>query len=87
MAAILFLRSLVVITETRTSLVERGHCVDGRARLERIHGTKEVHDEFDEINLACGTAAALCTEKKPFRRLRRRESRLPLVIAIVMQVF
>jgi hypothetical protein len=46
-----------------------------------------VDDEFDEIKSACETAAALCAEEKPFRRLRRRESRPPLVIAIVMQIF
>ncbi|KAK1642948.1 hypothetical protein QYE76_060753 [Lolium multiflorum] len=85
-AAVLFLGSLI-ITETPTSLVERGHREAGRTMLERIRGTKEVDDEFDEIKSACETAAALCAEEKPFRRLRRRESRPPLVIAIVMQIF
>ncbi|KQK20404.1 sugar transport protein 8 [Brachypodium distachyon] len=85
-AAVLFLGSLV-ITETPTSLVERGQKEAGRAMLERIRGTKEVDEEFEEISLACETAAKMCEEEKPFRRLRRRESRPPLVIAIVMQVF
>ncbi|KAM0888401.1 hypothetical protein ACQ4PT_028358 [Festuca glaucescens] len=85
-AAVLFLGSLI-ITETPTRLVERGHCEAGRAMLERIRSTKEVDDEFDEIKSACEAAAALCAEEKPFRRLRRRESRPPLVIAIVMQIF
>ena len=85
-AAVLFLGSLI-ITETPTSLIERGHREAGRAMLERIRGTKEVDEESDEITSACETAAALCAEEKPFRRLRRRESRPPLVIAIVMQVF
>ncbi|KAF0907080.1 hypothetical protein E2562_014681 [Oryza meyeriana var. granulata] len=85
-AAVLFLGSLV-ITETPTSLVERGRRDTGRATLERIRGTADVDDEFEEIRYACETAAALCAEESPFRRLRCRESRPPLVIAIAMQVF
>lgn len=85
-AAVLFLGSLI-ITETPTSLVERGRREAGRSTLEKIRGTAEVDDEFDEIKSACEAAAALCEEEKPFRRLRRPESRPPLVIAIVMQVF
>ncbi|KAL6639076.1 hypothetical protein ACP70R_022806 [Stipagrostis hirtigluma subsp. patula] len=85
-AAVLFLGSLV-ITETPTSLVERGRAGAGRATLEKIRGTPEVDDEFEEIRSACELAAALREEERPYRRLMRRESRPPLVIAVAMQVF
>ncbi|TKW31081.1 hypothetical protein SEVIR_2G081500v4 [Setaria viridis] len=85
-AAVLFLGSLV-ITETPTSLVERGRPDAGRRTLEKIRGTADVDAEFDEIRSACDVAAALNAEEKPYRRLLRRESRPPLVIAIAMQVF
>ncbi|TVU40140.1 hypothetical protein EJB05_13590 [Eragrostis curvula] len=85
-AAVLFLGSLA-ITETPTSLVERGQPQAGRATLERIRGTRDVGDEFEEIRDACARAAALREEEKPYRRLARPESRPPLVIAIAMQVF
>ncbi|XP_062188096.1 sugar transport protein 8-like [Phragmites australis] len=85
-AAVLFLGSLV-ITETPTSLVERGRADAGRATLEKIRGTAEVDDEYEEIRSACEHAAALREEERPYRRLMRPESRPPLVIAIAMQVF
>uniref|UniRef100_A0A0E0E8Z5 Major facilitator superfamily (MFS) profile domain-containing protein n=1 Tax=Oryza meridionalis TaxID=40149 RepID=A0A0E0E8Z5_9ORYZ len=85
-AAVLFLGSLV-ITETPTSLVERGRRDAGRATLERIRGTRDVGGELDEIARACEAAAALSAEESAYRRLRRRESRPPLVIAVAMQVF
>uniref|UniRef100_A0A0D9WWP8 Major facilitator superfamily (MFS) profile domain-containing protein n=1 Tax=Leersia perrieri TaxID=77586 RepID=A0A0D9WWP8_9ORYZ len=85
-ALILFLGSLT-ITETPTSLIERGRRDAGRATLSRIRGTDDVGDEFEEISRACEAAAKACEEEAPFRRLRRRESRPPLVIAVAMQVF
>ncbi|CAL5089289.1 unnamed protein product [Urochloa decumbens] len=85
-AAVLFLGSLV-ITETPTSLVERGREVDGRKTLERIRGTADVDDEYEEIRAACALAREMVAEEAPYRRLLRRESRPPLVIAIAMQVF
>ncbi|RCV10031.1 hypothetical protein SETIT_2G079100v2 [Setaria italica] len=74
-------------SSTPTSLVERGHPDAGRRTLEKIRGTADVDAEFDEIRSACDVAAALNAEEKPYRRLLRRESRPPLVIAIAMQVF
>jgi len=85
-AAGLFLGSLV-ITETPTSLVERGRDDAGRRTLEKIRGTADVDAEFDEIRAACDLARALSEEEKPYRRLMRPESRPPLVIAVAMQVF
>ncbi|KAJ1288237.1 hypothetical protein BS78_02G075000 [Paspalum vaginatum] len=85
-AAVLFLGSLA-ITETPTSLVERGHADAGRRTLEKIRGTAEVGAEFEEIRSACAIAAALSAEEPPYRRLMRPESRPPLVIAVAMQVF
>ncbi|CAL5076519.1 unnamed protein product [Urochloa decumbens] len=85
-AAVLFLGSLV-ITETPTSLVERGREVDGRKTLERIRGTVEVDAELEEIRAACALAKEMVAEESPYRRLLRRESRPPLAIAVAMQVF
>nr|CAB3456045.1 unnamed protein product [Digitaria exilis] len=85
-AAVLFLGSLA-ITETPTSLVERGKVDAGRRTLEKIRGTGEVDAEFDEIRSACDLAAELNAEERPYRRLLRRESRPPVVIAVAMQVF
>ncbi|CAN6209646.1 unnamed protein product [Urochloa humidicola] len=86
-AAALFLGSLA-ITETPTSLVERGRAAAGRRTLEKIRGTAEVGEEFEEIRAAVEHAAAMNAEERPYRRLLRRwESRPPLVIAVAMQVF
>lgn len=73
-AAVLFLGSLV-ITETPTSLVERGRAEAGRRTLEKIRGTTDMDAEFDEIHAGCDVAAALNTEEEPYRRLLRSKSR------------
>ncbi|KAK9161156.1 hypothetical protein Syun_007497 [Stephania yunnanensis] len=82
-AVVLCLGSLV-ITETPTSLIEQEKYDEGRDTLMRIRGTTNVDEEFDMIVAACVLARQV---KDPFRKLMQPQSRPPLVIAIVLQVF
>ncbi|KAF8392459.1 hypothetical protein HHK36_022801 [Tetracentron sinense] len=82
-AIILFLGSLI-IPETPTSLIEREKLEEGRRTLKKIRGTDNIDAEFDSIMEASEMARQV---KDPFRKLLKRSSRPPLVIAIVMQVF
>uniref|UniRef100_A0A7N0TX64 Major facilitator superfamily (MFS) profile domain-containing protein n=1 Tax=Kalanchoe fedtschenkoi TaxID=63787 RepID=A0A7N0TX64_KALFE len=74
----------IVITETPTSLIERGQDEKGRQVLERIRGVQSVDAEFDQIKLA-SEAAKLVTQ--PFKKLLKPESMPPLIIGMLMQVF
>lgn len=82
-ALVLFIGSLV-ITETPTSLIERGNDMAGRAALRKIRGIDEVDDEFDQIRQACEEAKLI---KHPFKKLLKRSSMPPLIIGVMMQVF
>ncbi|KAK9139774.1 hypothetical protein Scep_009455 [Stephania cephalantha] len=82
-AVVLCLGSLV-ITETPTSLIEQEKYDEGRHTLMRIRGTTNVDEEFDMIVAACVLARQV---KDPFRKLMQPQSRPPLVIAILLQVF
>ncbi|KAK8943821.1 Sugar transport protein 8 [Platanthera guangdongensis] len=73
-----------IITETPTSLIERGQLLRGRAMLERIRGTANVNAEYEEIVHASEMARRV---KHPFKNLMKRSSRPQLVIAVAMQVF
>ncbi|CAN6445718.1 unnamed protein product [Victoria cruziana] len=72
------------IAETPTSLIQRGHLEEGKAMLKKIRGTDVVENEYNEIHQACQAANLV---KYPFRKLANRSDRLPLIIAIVLQVF
>ncbi|KAJ4955676.1 hypothetical protein NE237_012459 [Protea cynaroides] len=74
----------LVITETPTSLVEREKFEEARATLMKIRDTANVDTEFDQIVHACELARQV---KDPYRKLMKRSSRPPLVIAIILQVF
>ncbi|PKA57833.1 Sugar transport protein 8 [Apostasia shenzhenica] len=82
-AVVLFLGSLA-ITETPTSLIERGHLGEGLKVLEKIRGTSKVEDEFRQIILAGETSRLV---KHPYRSLLNQSSRPPLVIAVAIQIF
>jgi len=82
-AFILLIGSLI-ITETPPSLVERGKETQGKAALKKIRGVDNVDAEFQQIILACEQAKNV---QKPFKKLFKRESMPPLIIAISLQVF
>ncbi|XP_010256217.1 PREDICTED: sugar transport protein 6-like [Nelumbo nucifera] len=82
-AIILCLGSLV-ITETPTSLIERERFEEGKETLKKIRGTDNVDDEFDQILAASDMARQV---KSPYKKLMKRSSRPPLVIAILLQIF
>ncbi|XVF66687.1 hypothetical protein PTKIN_Ptkin10aG0057300 [Pterospermum kingtungense] len=74
----------LLICETPTSLIQRNRVENGRKVLRKIRGVENVDDEFDSIVNACEMAKQV---KNPFRKLMKPESRPPLVIAILLQVF
>ncbi|KAF7146131.1 hypothetical protein RHSIM_Rhsim04G0205600 [Rhododendron simsii] len=80
---VLFFGSMI-LTETPASLIERGKDGKGKSALKKIRGVDEVDDEYEEIKKACEVAKQV---KQPFKKLMKRESRPPLIIAIMMQVF
>ncbi|KAJ8766503.1 hypothetical protein K2173_022562 [Erythroxylum novogranatense] len=74
----------LLIYETPTSLVERNKLEEGRAVLKKIRGVDNVDSEFESIVDACEAAKRFT---QPYRRLMDRESRPPLVIGILLQLF
>lgn len=82
-AIILFFGS-IVITETPSSLIERGKESQGKAVLKKIRGTEDVGEEFQQIVAACEQASQV---KHPFKKLFTRTGTPPLVICILIQVF
>ncbi|XP_068644921.1 sugar transport protein 8-like, partial [Aristolochia californica] len=72
------------ISETPTSLIERGKLSEGKAILKAIRGTDDVDREFEEIQDACEMANRI---KNPFKNLMKTNSRPQLVIGVLMQVF
>jgi sugar porter (SP) family MFS transporter len=82
--ALLLCFGSLAIYETPTSLIERKKVEQGRAVLKKIRGVDNVDLEYDSIVHACEVASQIT---QPYHELMKRESRPPLVIAIVMQVF
>ncbi|XP_073153903.1 sugar transport protein 8-like [Henckelia pumila] len=82
-AALLLVGSLI-ITETPSSLVERGHEDKGKSALKRIRGVDDVDAEFRQIVVACEQARQV---KKPFQKLFKRSGIPPLTVAICIQIF
>uniref|UniRef100_A0A7N0V8V8 Major facilitator superfamily (MFS) profile domain-containing protein n=1 Tax=Kalanchoe fedtschenkoi TaxID=63787 RepID=A0A7N0V8V8_KALFE len=82
--AVLLLIGSLVIMETPTSLVERGKDECGRKALEKIRGTRNIDEEFEQIKLANEQASRV---KQPFRKLFQASSMPPLVIGVMLQVF
>ncbi|XVF38184.1 hypothetical protein REPUB_Repub20aG0078100 [Reevesia pubescens] len=82
-ATILFIGSLI-ITETPTSLVERGNESMGQKTLKKIRGVEEVDFEFEQIVRASKIAKEV---KHPYKKLMKHSSMPPLIIGIMLQVF
>ena len=75
-AIVLFVGSLI-ITETPTSLVERGKDQAGKEVLIKIRGVDNVDAEYEQIKMACEKLV-----KYPFKKLMKRSSMPPLIIAL-----
>ncbi|XP_004234230.2 sugar transport protein 8 [Solanum lycopersicum] len=82
-AIVLFVGSFV-ITDTPSSLIERGKDEQGKTVLKKIRGVNDVEVEYQEIVAACEQAKLV---KYPFRSLAKAASIPPLVIAILLQIF
>ncbi|XP_073053310.1 sugar transport protein 8-like [Primulina eburnea] len=82
--AVILLFGSLVITETPSSLVERGQEDKGKSALKRIRGVDDVDAEFQQIVVACEQARLV---KKPFQKLFKRSGIPPLTIAIFIQIF
>ncbi|KAK2646972.1 hypothetical protein Ddye_022167 [Dipteronia dyeriana] len=82
-AGFLFIGSLI-ITETPSSLIERGNYSKGLKTLKKIRGVEDVEAEFEQIKLASDIAHQV---KHPFKELMKPSSMPPLIIAVLLQVF
>ncbi|OMP03743.1 Sugar/inositol transporter [Corchorus olitorius] len=82
-AIILFIGSLI-ITETPSSLVERGKESAGLKALRKIRGVEQVDSEFEQIVWASKIAQQV---KHPYKKLMKKSSMPPLIIGIMLQVF
>jgi len=83
-AVILFIGSFV-ITDTPTSLVERGNEEQGKASLMKIRGVSDVEVEYKEIVAACEQAKQV--KQQSLKNLLKPASIPPLVIGVLLQVF
>ncbi|KAL2463807.1 Sugar transport protein 8 [Forsythia ovata] len=82
-AIFLFMGSLI-ITETPSSLIERGKEIEGKEALKKIRGVDDVESELEQIKLACEISRQV---KHPYKKLFKRASMPPLIIGISIQVF
>ncbi|KAF5804611.1 putative major facilitator, sugar transporter, major facilitator superfamily [Helianthus annuus] len=74
----------LLIVETPTSLIERGHPERGLATLRKIRGVEDVQKEFDEIVNTTELAKQI---KHPFKNLMKRSSWPQLITSGVLQIF
>jgi hypothetical protein len=72
------------LPETPNSLVERGHQEKARAMLEKIRGTPDVQEEFEDLVEASEASRRV---KHPFRTMLERKYRPHLVMAIAINFF
>eukprot|EP00249_Psilotum_nudum_P012041 c23550_g1_i2 orf=361-1887(-) len=74
----------LVVDETPSSLVQRGHLDSAKAVLRKVRGTDQVEMELDNIITASEIARQVET---PFRSLLKGRNRPQLVTAIAMPMF
>ncbi len=82
-ALILFVGALV-LPETPSSLVERGHVERGRHILKRLRGTEDVDAELSDIRTAVAAASAI---KNEWTAIFKRRYSPQLVISILVPCF
>ncbi|TMW85674.1 hypothetical protein EJD97_022732 [Solanum chilense] len=83
-AVILFIGTFV-ITDTPTSLIERGNEEQGKSTLMKIRGVNDVEAEYKEIVMACQQAKQV--KQHSLKNLLKPASIPPLVIGVLLQVF
>jgi len=74
----------VGLPETPNSLLERGHHEKARAMLEKIRGTPDVQEEFQDLIEASEVSRSV---KHPFRTILERRYRPHLVMALTIFFF
>lgn len=72
------------LADTPNSLIERGHQEKAKAMLEKIRGTPNVQEEFDDLIEASEASKMV---KHPFRNILQRKYRPHLVMAIAIPFF
>lgn len=72
------------LADTPNSLIERGHREKALVMLEKIRGTSNVQEEFDDMILASEESKKV---KHPFRNILQRKYRPHLVMAIAIPFF
>ena len=82
--AIVLLIGSFSISETPTSLIERGRKEEGLRTLKKIRGVENVENEYQAILYATELASK---EKHSYKKLMQRSNRPQLFVTIVLQVF
>lgn len=84
MPAIVLTFGGIFLPDTPNSLIERGKKEEGRRVLERIRGTQEVDEEFNDICEACFEANKI---ENPWKTILSRKYRPQLVLAAASTFF
>ncbi|MCO5606034.1 hypothetical protein L7F22_060221 [Adiantum nelumboides] len=75
----------LMLVESPISLIERGRPDEGRAILQKVRGTKNVDEEFNEMVRACMASDAV--QESAFRAILKPNSRPQLVISFLSAIF
>ncbi|KAK3013642.1 hypothetical protein RJ639_009258 [Escallonia herrerae] len=82
--AIIMTVGSVFLPDTPNSLIERGQQEKARAMLEKIRGTENVHEEFQDLLEASETSKQV---QHPWKNIRQRKYRPQLVITLLIPFF
>lgn len=74
----------LVLPDTPNSLIDRGHREKAKVMLQRVRGTSDVDEEFQDLIEASETAAQV---KNPWSNIMEKKYRPQLVIAIAIPMF
>ncbi|XP_050236225.1 sugar transport protein 8-like [Mercurialis annua] len=82
--AIILLLGSLAISETPTSLIERGKKEKAKSVLKRIRGVENVDREYEEI---CNAIELSKQVKNPWTKLMSRSSRPQVICGTILQIF
>lgn len=82
--AAVFTAASFFLSDTPSSLIERGHEDQARSILRRIRGTDDIQKEFADIKAAGEESKAV---KNPWRSIAQRRHRPQLTIAVLIPFF